>query len=599
MGDSRVFTYAYELFINNILSGVGTQTTYLVQQAIMPIVHSIEVAAGAMVGAGMRAFGAQGGLRMGEVGAGLYALRKGSQDGVIAAWEAAKTGMPLVLQGQTSQTWLHQYGARAIPGPLGAVINLPGRVGFTIPDAFFRSVGMAQGRAEVAYRTAYDEGFRPGTPAFAQRVAYWEANPTTAMLNEAREGANARALMGEAGPMTRFFTAALDQPILEGTPIGGRWGRFIAPFIHIGSAIWKEGALERTPVGLLSPSIRANLSGRNGAAAQQAQIGRMALTSAVLTALATEFDNETLTGPGPQTPEGRETWRALGKQPFSIKIGNAYYSYEALGPFAIQLGMIGGAFEAYDYLEKGEREKMWTSIFASIHDGLINDTWLRGPADLIKTIKEPHRYGDTYTSRQLTSFIPYSSALRWWEQQVDPYQREVYNLWDRVKSGIPYASETLHPKIGWDGEPIPTRESTPPGLAIYRRDVTNDPVANALARVGMSVPSAKPEIHGVKLTPQQWEDYARITGRMTKFSLQALVTAPGFDNINPGLQRQMIQKQIDAVHKMTSAQIQGQNPQIIIEALKGKLNELMSNTATKPQRPFMQPESIPSRALGR
>lgn len=600
VGDSRVFTYAYELFINSILSGIGTQTTYLVQQAVMPVVHAVEVLAAGMTGAAMRGLGlAQGGVRMGEFQAGLYSLRKGSQDGVVAAWQAAQTGIPLVLQGQTSATWLSQYGGRAIPGWLGAVINLPGRIGFTVPDAYFRTIGMAQGRAEVAYRAAYDEGFTPGTAAFSQRVAYWETNPTTAMLNEAREGANARALMGQGGPMTRYFTTALDQPILEGTPIGGRWGRFIAPFIHIGDAIWREGALERTPVGLLSGNIRANLLGRNGEAAQQAQIGRMAVTSAVITALATEFDNETITGPGPQTPEGRETWRALGKQPFSIKLGNSYYSYEALGPLAVQLGMLGAGFEAWDYLSKGDKEKMFTSIFASIHEGLINDTWLRGPADLIKAIKEPHRYAAQYIDRQLTSFIPFSAGLRWWAQQVDPYQREVFDMWDRVKSIIPYASETLHPKIGWDGEPIPTRESTPPGLAFYTRDITNDPVAKALDRVGMSVPSVKPEINGVKLTPQQWEDYARMAGKATRFALQTMVTAPGFENIDPGMQRKLMQKQIDATHKQIGSIIQAQNPEVITTGIMEKIRELLSTSTQKPKRPFVQPESIPSRALGR
>jgi hypothetical protein len=149
-----------EYWINALISGPATHTTYSVGNALLALNKAgPETAAAAAIGSIRAAFGS-GGPRVywGEVPAQLYGLMKGVRDGVVAAWDAARTGQTTLLPGelaamtarqvQTSlminpKTAIPDFTVGGLPVPLGTVIRLPSR-GVAIIHSFFRAMNYSR-----------------------------------------------------------------------------------------------------------------------------------------------------------------------------------------------------------------------------------------------------------------------------------------------------------------------------------------------------------------------------------------------------------------------------------------------------------------------
>jgi hypothetical protein len=78
------------------------------------------------------------------------------------------------------------------------------------------------------------------------------------------------------------------------------------------------------------------------------------------------------------------------------------------------------------------------------------------------------------------------------------------------------------------GEEMPNAEALGvKGLtAIYERKVGTDPVNLAMLNLGIAPAQVERKIRNVELTDQQYDDFARIAGRMTKMRLDTIVRSP-------------------------------------------------------------------------
>jgi hypothetical protein len=574
---------AFEYYVNNLISGPATHTTYMAGNMILAVWKSLtEKPVAAAIGSLREIMSGKEPIErayFGEAPAELYGLMKGVPQGLQAAWQAVKTGATTALPGEDFTYFALQPKQGAIPGVLGRVIRTPSRAVAAI-HSFFRAVGYSQAKDGLAYRAALAESavdVRLGKPAWdvnkiAQRVGEIETNPSEEIMEAARNAATEQTLMGKGGPFTQAVSNLVNKPIL-GVPVL----KFVMPFVKIGSNIMRQGLLERTPLGITDPAIRANLMGKNGAAARDLQLARMAVGSALGATSFALAAQGVVTGGGPSDPKEAAIWRMTGKQPYSIKIGDTWYGIHRLGPLAVIVGLAADAYEFGHAMENASADKVANLMVTSITKGLLDETWMRGPAELVQALQDPERYGARWARDELTAFaVPFSVGMSQIARAVDPYTREARTIVSEAMSKVPWLSQTLLPRRDIWGEPIPNKDVFGvAGLsAIYESRVNNDPVNQALLRLNIFPSLPERRIRGVMLTDQQYDDYSRVAGRLTKARLNAIVAQPGFTSLPNYAQTQMIENTIrtarESARSLVMMQSVGGQNDIVREALATK-----------------------------
>ena len=563
---------AMEYYINGLISGPATHTTYAIGNALLALWKAgPETGTAAAIGSIRRLFG-DGGERVyaGEVGAQMYGIVKGQRDGIQAAWKAAKSGLTTDLPGENAGVAQASFIATqampggAIPGKLGTVVRLPSRGVATI-HSYFRSIGYTQSIAQLAYRTAAEEGL--AGDAFVRRVADITTNPPAAMMEQARQAATNQTLMNTGGPFTQKL-AELTNTRIMGMPIL----KIIDPFVKIGSNVMREALMERSPLGVLDADIRANLIGRNGPVARDSQIARIAVGSAIGAAGVGLAAEGLATGGGPTDPREAALWRLSGKQPYSIRIGDTWYEAHRLGPLAMVFGVGADMHEMAAQMETHDISHLGSLMVGSLAKNLMNESFMRGPAELMQAVQDPDRYGDRYVRGQLGALLPFSTAEAQVARAIDPYAREARTTMDSIRARIPFVSMGLYPRLDIFGRPMPNLgDLGADGLtSIAESRVNNDPVIKALQNLRIFPGMPERKLSGVELTGAQYNDFAGTAGRMAKMRLDALVNAPGFTALPPGTQIAAVNHAISESRRVAGELVKMRNPQLIIDAMQAR-----------------------------
>jgi hypothetical protein len=561
---------ALEYWINGLISGPATHTTYAIGNSLLALWKAVpETAVAAAIG---KLRGGDARVYAGEVNAQVYGLMKGQRDGVRAAWKAAKTGLTAELPGEgeagAQTSMLAMQGPQgAIPGKLGAVIRLPSRGVATI-HSYFRAIGYSQGIAQLAYRQAAKEGL--DGQAFAARVADLTTNPPAEMMEQARLGATDQTLMNQGGDLTRKVSDLFDHRFASagGFPLL----KLIDPFVKIGANVMSQALMERSPLGVLNADIRANLMGRNGPIARDTQIARIGVGSALGATVIGMASQGLITGGGPSDPKEAAVWRLAGNQPYSVKIGQTWYAYHRLGPLGMILGVAADMHEVGSAMTDHDAGHVATLVTTSLAKSLLDESFMRGPSELLQAIEDSDRYGARYVRNQLATLIPFSTGMAQMARAADPYAREARTTLDAIRARVPFLSQSLFPRRDLFGNPLPNTDALgAAGLtSIMETRAKNDPVTAAMLRVGYYPTPPKPDINGVRLTDQQYDDYSRIGGRMAKMRLDALVNTPGFASLPNGVQASTMQNIMEHSRRAAATMVQMQNPQVIQQAMENK-----------------------------
>lgn len=231
--------------------------------------------------------------------------------------------------------------------------------------------------------------------------------------------------------------------------------RFVVPFVRTPMNIFKY-TFERTPLGLLSQSIREDLSA--GGARRAMASSKLGMGTSVMM-LGTDMAlNGEITGGGPVDPEIRGRLMSAGWKPYSIKIDGKYYSYSRFEPFATWLGMsadmaeITSNYEAYDMDAQNEVDELATAVVASLANQVVGKTFLSGVADMTQVLSDSKRYGQQYLNKYAGSLVPNGVADI--AKAIDPVRHQVFTMMDSIKSRIPGLSKTVPVRYNVYGEPI-------------------------------------------------------------------------------------------------------------------------------------------------
>jgi hypothetical protein len=510
----------------------------------------------------------------------LLGAVRGARDAAVAAGALLKAGKGGFEKQLSASGQIPNFSYNGVTvAPVGTIARLPSH-GVAAIHSFFKSFNYSMEIYAQAYRKAVAEAEEKGLAGedyknhIAMRTAQLRQDPTPQMMQNAHKEAYDLTLMGQGGEVTKLLSRLTNIPFFEGTRAEVPLLKFIDPFVHISSNIISETLGKRTPLGWLSPEIRKDLMGGNGPIAQDKAQARMLLGTLYGLGFASIAAEGYATGSGPKAPDEAMLWRMAGNQAHSVRIGNMWYDTHRLGPLGMLFSLSADAYQVAQHAGEGDVTGVMTSLHHAFIQNILDESFMRGPAEAIRAIEQPERYGRQWVDNFASSFVPYSVAMSQMERAVDPYSRNARNIIDTVKSKLPFESlyGTVMPRRDIWGEELPNKEALGmKGLtAIYVQKMNDDPVNHAMLDLSVHKGQVERRIRGIDLNEQQFDDYARIAGRMTKQRLDVIVNSPDFQRMPNWVRKSVIEKVIEQNRETARGMMMMKYPEIPAQALNNK-----------------------------
>ena len=516
-----------EAWINGLLSNPPTHLANALSNSVTAFWAVGERALAARLHPGVAE-----GVMTGEATAMLHGLVEGFGDALQLAFRAvrrgeasfggaSKTEISRAISGETLQ----------LTGPLGRavdlvgeVIRLPGRA-LIASDEFFKAINYRMELRAQVFRQATREGLEGD--ALVSRMTQLVAEPPRTIKAAAEGHAFYQTFNQELGPTGQaFMSFANSHPAI----------RLILPFIRTPTNIFKY-SLERMPVlNLLLSGVRDDL--RLGGVRRDLALAKTALGGLVMGTAGVLAASGMITGDGPHDPVLRKRLQETGWQPYSLKIGHTYYSYNRLDPLGALLGIAANIGELRAELPQADLDQVSMAAVLGTMEAMTSKSYLQGLSSVLDAIRSPDQKGLNYLRSLARSLIP--AGVAGIERSLDPTVREVHGLLDEMRARVPGYSADLPPRRNLWGEPIILEGGLGPDLIspIYTNTLTDDPVSTEIVRqrvalklpekvIGGSAPPRSPfagerASHGVVLTPAEYDLYVRLAGNQLKLQGQGL-----------------------------------------------------------------------------
>jgi hypothetical protein len=489
-----------------------------------------------------------GAVEPGEASAMLYGVLTSWKDAFRLAGHTWRDGSEQVGQmiGKVDLPHERAVSSRAFgldpSGALGwsmdllghSIVNVPSRA-LQAEDAFFKTLGyraeLHAGALRMARQAEVEAGTHPvGSQAFADavaaRVGQLTADPPEALRLMASDFALYTTFNREAGPIAKSLIAlrASDSAVFS---------KFIAvtmPFIRTPANILNY-SFERTPLAPLVRQWREDVAA--GGARRDLALSRMALGTAAMAVAFDLADRGYITGSmsGDTKAGNAESLRNQGAQPYAMRVGDQWVSYNRLDPFGFTLGF------AADFADMLRRRDVTPEDFddvsqlvaegaAVIAKSAVNKTWMQGVAGAIEALDDPNRNAGRFMQQLAGSLVP--AVINQTEQAISPAGSERHSVADAVLARIPVLADSLPPlRTRW-GEVVTSDRMPLPGSTVrgvvdafspFRvTDVRAAPVDAELQRLSVDLerPGKSVDFGGATVNlrayPQAYDDYVRLAG---------------------------------------------------------------------------------------
>lgn len=354
-------------------------------------------------------------------------------------------------------------GAGRFLDVMQAVIESPSNANMLMDDFFKATAGRGELRAQ-AFRQVQREraaGSIADDAAAKARLGDLLQNPTKEMLDAAerqmQELTFTRKTPGIASNLEALRKSMDNNP----TPIPV--GTMIMPFLRTPANIIST-SLQYSP---LAPIMRRWYSEDMAAGGALAEIAKakMAVGTAMWAVLIDMAANGDITGGGPSNPGQKAALQredengGIGWQPYSMKVGGRWVSYERLDPLGTSMSL------AADYSElvaNGDWDESHVTTgtqvaghaVAAIGQAFFDKTMLKGVSEWVEAMTSGDDIaGAQFVKNRAAGIMPFSSGSRMLRRGADPYLRETVGALDALKNQIPGLSESLPPARDLWGKP--------------------------------------------------------------------------------------------------------------------------------------------------
>ena len=184
---------------------------------------------------------------------------------------------------------------------------------------------------------------------------------------------------------------------LTTTPgLAGTAAKVFLPFVRTPTNLLKF-ALERSPAAPLLKEWRADFMA--GGARRDLAIAKMLLGTGLGMTIYEGALHGMVSGSPPSDSNKARLLYADGWQPYSIKLGDQWYSYKRLDPFSTTIGVAADMATVPQGLTEKQQDDKTSLLVASIMGNLADKTWLSGVSDLTDALSDPGRYADNLKRR--------------------------------------------------------------------------------------------------------------------------------------------------------------------------------------------------------
>jgi hypothetical protein len=250
-----------------------------------------------------------------------------------------------------------------------------------------------------------------------------------------------------------------------------------------------------------------------------------------------------ITGGGPKDKDLLAAKKRQGWQPYSFKIGDRYYSFSRMEPYATLFGMTADMVEMAGERSDLEIDAMAKALVLSFAKNMTNKTYLTGVSDALEAITDPDKGGGRFVHRFVGSWVPAGAAQL--TRLMDPTLRDTYGPTSRgeanplvreaksmlreMRSRTPGLSKDLPPRRNLWGDPILLEGGLGPDLIspIYESTEKPSPVDDEILRnrISLSMPprflyGSRPSDDipmrdessrtGIPLTPKEYDFLVRV-----------------------------------------------------------------------------------------
>lgn len=473
--------------------------------------------------------------------------------------------------GYDERNALSKYDTREISygdGPIGKVVG-------KYVNGVYRLMSIADqpywygARGEALASMAKAEAINKNLTGEAKTkfIADFMNNPPTRVLERATE---------EAKYSTFQNKTVLGQIASKGKKPAGAVGDFFVPFTQVPASIATR-IITRTPVGTANEVVKqiANIKkgGKFDQRAMSQSIAEGSFGPAVFGVGYALAQSGQLTFGYPQEKKERELWEAEGKQPYSVKVGDRWYSMNYLQPFGTLLSMGGEAHEAI---------KDGASVPATISRGIatagqsvMNQSFLKGVSGVLEVIDDPKRYAENYVSNTAGSIVP--NLIRSGARASDNVQRETRGAVAGIKGALPGLRQTLPTKLDMFGQDVPAKDNFANQFLNPLRpskDRSGDPVATELRRLldvdagVLPTAATKSSFSNMKLSDQQVRDINKLAGPAMKEAYAQTITMPEYKKLSDPEKAKALKKVNDTVYGSLKAKYGVENGLITAEQAK-------------------------------
>ena len=264
----------------------------------------------------------------------------------------------------------------------GTAITLPGRALMT-EDEFFKGVlyrmelnTQITRRGKQVYRDGIESGLTE-TDAMAKASLEVESlfkNPPKDLDEAATLYAQKGTFTADLPPALKSLQQVFNHPMLK----------VVVPFFKTPANIGLQ-LIERTPFAPLSSQWRDEIA--KGGVYRDMALAKVTLGSSVLATFAMLAAEGNITGRGPERKADRDALMRDGWLPYSIKVGDAYYSYNGMEPVSALMAIAADYAEyAKHEPDAGKVEEVFLGATYGLYEYLKEQPYLQGIAEVSKLI---------------------------------------------------------------------------------------------------------------------------------------------------------------------------------------------------------------------
>lgn len=420
---------------------------------------------------------------------------------------------------------------------LNMIVGAPSNIN-NLTDDVFKTISARGELHAQAFRQTMREGLEGG-PA-AARMADLLDNPTDDMLQAAEQEMHDLTFTRQTPGIAQTFADLRKHMDNNPTPVP--FGTVVLPFVRTPANLISMG-MRYSPLAPFSRRFRDDLAA-GGAAAETAK-ARMAVGTALWSVWMGMAMDGQITGQGPGNRAQKEALMRTDEfggqvfQPYSVKFGDRWYSFERADPLGQGMALIGDMAELMknaDWDEAGQEELTEVAAHAiqALGQAFFDKTILKGATEFTSAILDgTSADAERLLMQRASGAIPGSSALRMARRGEDEYLRETWNVTSAIRNTIPGFSEDLPPQRDLWGKPrtyqtglgtlydaiTPVQTRAAGGSAIDL-EILNNGVSVQMPGRSISVMG---ETVSLKNRPDIYSEFIRLSGEPAYEQLNAVV----------------------------------------------------------------------------